>query len=227
MGSATLRLWNLATGRFAGRYRELLRTEIGACETVLDLGCGRASPVGDLKGELTRSVGVDLDPRSIAESRSAGLHHEYECADVLGVLDRFGPRSFDCVTALDLIEHLPKPDGWRLLEAMESVARRKVVVFTPNGFLPQAQYDDNALQEHLSGWTPDEFEQRGYRVHGVHGWKPLRGERMRVAWRPRLLWHLISLWSQPLVERRPRAAYQMLCVRDIAAEPGPRSGSRG
>lgn len=228
MGTATLRLWKLASARFAGRYRELLRTEIvGSCHTLLDLGCGRASPVGDLKDELTRSVGIDLDAGSVAESRSAGLHHEYECADVLGVLDRFGPDSFDCVTALDLIEHLPKTDGWRLLEVMEGVARRKVIVFTPNGFLPQSQYDDNALQEHLSGWSPAEFEERGYRVYGVHGWKPLRGERMRVVWRPRLLWELVSLWSQPLVEGRPGAAFQMLCVKDLTGEPDPATDGRG
>lgn len=210
-------VWRAATGPFAHRYEDILRREIvGSCETLLDLGCGRESPAGALVGDLRRSVGVDLHEPSIEHSRAAGLHHEHVRADALSIVDTFGPRSFDGVTALDLIEHLPKAQGWDLLHAMEQVARRKVVVFTPNRFLPQPAYDNNSLQEHLSGWTPAEFLDRGYRVYGVRGWKPLRGERASIRCRPQALWTVLSMWSQPFTEQRPEHAFQLLCVKDVS-----------
>jgi hypothetical protein len=161
-------------------------------------------------------VGVDLHEPSIEQSRAGGLHHEYVRADALSIVETFGPKSFDGVAALDLIEHLPKAQGWDLLSAMEQVACRKVVVFTPNGFLPQTAYDNNELQEHLSGWTSSEFRGRGYRVYGVRGWRLLRGERASIRWRPEMLWTLLSMWSQPFTQRWPEHAFQLLCIKDVS-----------
>jgi hypothetical protein len=210
------RLWHLLTARAAVQYeRVLLREIVGSCDTLLDLGCGRASPAGKLLPHLRHSVGVDLHAPSLRASRHAGLHHEYAQGDVLASEEMFGARSFDCVTALDLIEHLSRTDGLKLLDTMERIARRKVILFTPNGWLSQPAYDGNTLQEHLSGWTVEDFRGRGYRVYGIHGWRALRGERARIQRRPEALWTLISLWSQPFTERRPGAAFQLLCVLDI------------
>lgn len=210
------RIWRALTERVADQYHTLLRREIrGECRSLLDLGCGRASPAGLLVADLERSVGVDLHEDALGASADSGFHHEYVCSDVLSVEPRFGAASFDCVTALDLIEHLTRAEGFRLLESMERMARRKVIVYTPNGWLSQTAYDENQLQEHLSGWSVEDFRARGYRVYGVHGWRPLRGERARIRWRPRPFWTLLSLWSQRLTEGRPEKAFQLLCVKDL------------
>lgn len=197
--------------------RELEREIVGRCESVLDLGCGRASPIGHFSTRLTRCVGVDAFEPYLQESVEAGIHSDYRCLDVMQIDRNFEPASFDCVVALDLIEHLTKQDGVALLDKMERIASRKVVVFTPNGFVPQQSYDGNALQQHLSGWEVDEMRQRGYRVLGVHGWKPLRGELGRAKWPPRRLWELIALWTQPLVRDRPDHAFHLLCIKDLSA----------
>ncbi|MBN2822697.1 MAG: hypothetical protein JXR33_05835 [Coriobacteriia bacterium] len=76
------------------------------------------------------------------------------------------PSSIDTVVLLDVIEHLPKDEGRRLLEATVSIARSQVVVFTPLGFMPQGDAEDKDAwglggtdwQVHRSGWTPDDFE---------------------------------------------------------------------
>jgi hypothetical protein len=57
---------------------------------------------------------------------------------------------------------------------MENVAKKKIIIFTPNGFLRQDEYDGDKLQIHKSGWTVDEFKKLGYEVKGINGWKPLR-----------------------------------------------------
>jgi SAM-dependent methyltransferase len=200
--------------------RELEREIVGSCTSLLDLGCGRASPIGHFATRLTRCVGVDAFEPYLRESVEAGIHSDYRCLDVMEIDRNFAPASFDCVVALDLIEHLPRPAGLELLDMMERIASRKVIVFTPNGFVPQESYDGNEWQRHLSGWTAEEMEQRGYRVLGLHGWKPLRGELGQARWQPRRLWEMVALWTQPLVRQRPRQAFHLLCIKDLPA-PAP------
>lgn len=199
------------------RFPALLEREVvGHCETLLDVGCGRESPVGAFSPGLTRVVGVDRHAPYLEESRAAGIHHDYCQSDVLEIGQRFEPGSFDCVVALDLIEHLPKEDGLSLIRMMERIARKKVIIFTPTGFLEQRAYDDNSLQEHLSGWEPAEMRAMGYRVTGVNGWRRLRGERGQIRMRPEWIWRTLSLASRQLTKSRPEHAFQMLCVKEIS-----------
>lgn len=198
------------------QYDSLLAREVvGSCDSLLDVGCGRQSPVKEFSRGLSRVVGVDRHVPYLEESRANGFHHDYRQGDVLEIGGLFEPGSFDCVVALDLIEHLPKEEGLRLIPMMERIARKKVIIFTPNGFLEQRAYDDNSLQEHLSGWTPAEMRALGYRVIGVNGWRPLRGERGLIRWRPEWLWRKVALASQLVTETRPESAFQMLCVKDL------------
>lgn len=197
------------------QYHRLLRPEIvGHCETLLDVGCGESSPVRQFTREVKYSVGVDSHQPSIDRSRAAFIHTDYRCRNILEIGKEFAPRSFDCVIALDVIEHLTKEDGLRLLDAMESIARRRVVIFTPNGFLPQPAEADNPHQLHVSGWTPDAMRARGYRVIGVGGWRPLRGP-YALPRRPKFLTERLSLLTERFLETRPERALQILCVKDV------------
>ena len=76
----------------------------------------------------------------------------------------------DCVSLLDVIEHLEPDAANRVLERL---ARdfRVVVVFTPWGFMPQDPLTDPTLAGapamwHRSGFVPGDFERRGYVVLG-------------------------------------------------------------
>ncbi|HEU4719048.1 MAG TPA: SAM-dependent methyltransferase, partial [Bacteroidia bacterium] len=117
--------------------------------------------------------------------------------------------------ASDLIEHLEKEDGYRLIEMMEKLAAKKVVIFTPNGFLEQREYDGNKYQVHLSGWDVEEMEKLGYKVKGINGWKPLRGEFAVIRWWPKVFWGRISLLTQKRMETRPKKAFAILCTKEI------------
>jgi hypothetical protein len=79
---------------------------------------------------LQHSVGVDAFAPAIEASRRQNTHNEYFLLDVLEIDDKFGENSFDCVLACDLIEHLPKEDGERLIAMMEKIATKKLF-FTP------------------------------------------------------------------------------------------------
>jgi len=81
--------------------------------------------------------------------------------------------------------------------AMENVANNKIVLFTPNGFVPQTD-DKNPWNRHRSGWTAEEMKRRGYRVIGMNGLKHLKGEYATPKYKPKLLWYMISEITQLL-----------------------------
>jgi predicted TPR repeat methyltransferase len=199
---------------YAKDYATELKNEIvGSCQTLLDVGCGTNSLVSRFSNQLSYTVGVDCFAPSLRASRTSGIHRDYVQMNALDVGAYFGNESFDCVLASDVIEHLSKRDGWKLLAAMERIARRKVMIFTPNGFLHQDEYGGNPYQAHLSGWSVAEMRARGYRVIGINGWKPLRGEYAAIRWRPRELWQIASNVSQHATRRLPELAFQILCVK--------------
>jgi SAM-dependent methyltransferase len=203
-------------GSLLDAYSRMLEAElVGQCESVLDVGCGDRSPLARFRGRIPLMVGVDAHAPSLERSRALGIHDRYEQCDVTEIAARFPPRSFDAVVALDVIEHLEKPQGLRLLDALETVARKRVIVFTPNRFLPQGEREGNPWQVHRSGWTVEDFAARGYRVLGVNGWKPLRGALAMPRLRPRSLGARLSALTQPWVTHRPRHAFQLLAVRDL------------
>ena len=189
-----------------------LQAVLAGCETILDVGCGTGSPLRFLnKGHL---VGVDGFAPAVERARAVCTHDEYFVGDVRNLDELFPDRRFDACVALDVIEHLPKEDGWRMLESMERLAKRRVVIFTPNGFVPQ-QSKDGDLQEHLSGWTTPEFSGRGFRVFGMCGPKSLRGEYHVIKYKPRPLWALASLLADYAYTRHhPESAAALLAVRN-------------
>ena len=190
-----------------------LKQELAGCRSVLDLGCGASSPIRQLSRPVY-SVGADRHGPSLKRSRKEEIHDAYVLMDAGEVDKIFKPGSFDCVLALDLIEHLEKDEGLRLIKQMMRAARRKVIIFTPNGFRPQEAYDGNELQVHRSGWTAGEMEGLGFRTIGINGWRPLRGDKAALNYRPKLFCLVLSDLTQLIVRNRPESAYQILCIKE-------------
>jgi hypothetical protein len=117
--------------------------------------------------------------------------------------------------ALDLIEHVSKKEGNALIQDMERIASKKILIFTPNGFLRQQSHDGD-LQEHLSGWTADEMQSLGFTVIGMHGHKFFRGEHHEHRFRPRRLSGIVSQLSHYCYTRSHAAnAAAILCVKNV------------
>jgi len=147
--------------------------------TVLDLGCGfghwghllRTHYHSDAPALAARVTGVDIHDGNVAFCRSTGVYHALECADALTFLARQPAAAFDTVIATELIEHLPKADGERLLAELARVAARVSVLSTPNwdylrpGAATMTGW--NAHEAHLSSWTAGELRRRGFTVRGV------------------------------------------------------------
>lgn len=71
---------------------------------------------------------------------------------------------------LDVIEHMHRPEGERVIELAQRKAERQVVIYTPKGFLEQ-EGDAWGLggehwQKHRSGWLPGDFPGWQVTMHG-------------------------------------------------------------
>lgn len=208
-------VWRAFFGRLLREFDTELSRAVGSdCESLLDVGCGFNSPVQRLAPRPQKLVGVDGFAEVIEQSRAKGIHDDYRNMSILEIGTAFAPGSFDVVLACDVIEHLTKEDGFKLLEQMEKIARKRTIIFTPNGFLPQGEEFGNPYQRHISGWTADEMTARGYQVVGINGLRPLRGEMAQVRWRPHRLWLIVSLLTQLFTRDRPAWAFQILCVKE-------------
>ena len=192
------------------QYFAKLSRELRDSKTVLDVGCGYSSIVEKVAGDF-RSTGVDAYAPYIEESRRLGIHDDYICADIQTL--QLPPRSYDAVISWDVLEHLERPDSERLLATMESWAAKKVIITTPNGFVPtlacHARTDKelDQLQRHKCGWTVSDFQARGYRVYGLEGIKWLRAEHGLM----RLVYRASYVLSYPF----PRLAFRLLAIKEI------------
>ena len=192
--------------------RLALRKALVGCENVLDVGCGKVMTLRWLG--VKHATGIEGYAPDLEEARRCHSHDELVLGNVLELDRHFKPGQFDAVIAMDVIEHLTKEDGLRLMRAMEDIARRKVVFLTPSGFLPQHHIEKSDLQEHLSGWEAAEMKQHGYEVIGLLGPKTLRGEFHVIKRRPKLFWAVISLLGHFFWTRWvPEKAAAIFCVK--------------
>ena len=190
--------------------------------SILDVGCGENSPIRYLPTTGKQKIGIDVYAPALVAAQQRGYHDEYRRVDALDIEKEFGPKSFDCVFAFDLIEHLPKEDSSRLIETMERVARKAVIVNTPNGYVPWTPTSGNPFQAHQCGWSVEEMRARGYTVLGTCGWRRLRN---RHNWfgpfrDDRLLHFQLFCFdtTQVFVKTRPELAFNLLCLKAMASD---------
>ena len=145
--------------------------ELMNCNSILDLGCGRHSMIGILPKNI-KKTGVDIFKPYITQAGQSKRHNSYIMADITKV--EFKEKSFDAVALLDVLEHLTEEQGRALVSNMERWARKKVIIFTPAGYVDQDAYDENPHQEHKTGWDRHTLESLGYKVTVVKGLKVLR-----------------------------------------------------
>lgn len=199
-----------------------LQQELRDCESVLDLGCGPSSPLQYCKN-IKYSVGVETFKPYLEKSKGKKIHTEYIEKRVEEV--DFPEKSFDAVVMIEVLEHLPEKIGYAMLEKAEKWAKKKVIVSTPNGFLPQKALDNNPFQKHLSGWSIKTMKELGFHCRGLAGFKFLRQEApvsgagddfmASIRLRPRFFWFIAATLSQLLTYRFSRYAFELFCVKNL------------
>ncbi|MDR7550687.1 MAG: class I SAM-dependent methyltransferase [Armatimonadota bacterium] len=174
---------------------------------VLDVGCGTGG-IGFLLRRLPGGndayiVGVDGWEPYLEFVRRFNIYDEVHLAD----LANWTPEPFDIILAVEVLEHLEKEQGLRLLDRLEHAAREVLLVTTPNGDDRRGPVADVPLEAHRSTWHAREFIRRGYRVRGL-GFRWSRKERAhgRLAL---ALWYIMT----PLSVRFPTLGDSILATR--------------
>jgi 2-polyprenyl-3-methyl-5-hydroxy-6-metoxy-1,4-benzoquinol methylase len=108
---------------------KFVKNEITTNDTVLDICCGI--------GEITRKIKaknftcVDIYRPYLEKYHHYKPDRTFINCDVTMVNKLFLDNSFDIVLAIDAVEHLDKNKAIKLIKDLEKIARKKLVIFTP------------------------------------------------------------------------------------------------
>ena len=193
-----------------------LKKAIRGMKTVLDVGCGPASPLKEFKKELgIYSVGIDVFPENINASKKALIHDEHYVMDALDIDKKFKEKSFDAVIAIDLIEHLTKEESEEFIPKVEAIAKKLIIISTPNNFLEQRSHSGNPFLKHKCGWTLREMKELGFKCKGIIGPRFIHGECAAIKLKPIKFWSKVSLLCQKFINRFPKFAASIICIKKI------------
>ena len=118
----------------------------------IDLGCGDGLAGRLLKRHVEFLVGVDHSPHRL---RLAGMRGHYNELVLSEIQDFEIPTGVDAAFLLDSLEHLPKTDGYHLLQRLNYVPF--ILITTP-----ETWHEFAWRNRHQSLWTEQELQQLGF-----------------------------------------------------------------
>lgn len=131
---------------------------------VLDVGCGLGEwgfLIRTKKTGLPQIYGIDIWHPHLKKLLPLGLYSGLARVKVPDL--PFKNKSVEISIACEILEHLPKTLGHVLLQELERITKKMIVVSAPVNY-PQAELYGNPFERHVSNWTPDDFSQMGYKT---------------------------------------------------------------
>ena len=197
----------------------IVRHTSSSPKVFLDVGCGKGNLMRSLlnldKSKFSDSYKVGLDIFLPYLFRARGIYNDVIRCDL-----RFLPikdATCDVVIANQVIEHLEKKDGFKLVNDLEKISRETIIITIPVGYNPKHHLEDgNPWQAHRSSWHPEEFKWRGFKVYGYSGARFLKDERSEFKTKLRIMvpfLFALSLFTQAITYKLVTASYQMLCIK--------------
>lgn len=150
---------------------------------ILDVGCGFGKwgvlactnyweTCNPLPGSKPEVIGCDGYLPNVEMAKGHGCYKDVVCLQFPPL--PFDDLSFDTVLMIEVIEHLSDDNGMRLIAEAKRIARKRIILSTPN----YVDYRDahetitgtNGLDSHLSYWSRARLKALGFSITGV-GWK--------------------------------------------------------
>jgi 2-polyprenyl-3-methyl-5-hydroxy-6-metoxy-1,4-benzoquinol methylase len=119
-------------------YYQPLAELVGKGDRVLDIGCGDGTFLELARQRGGIGTGLDLDAEKVADCRAKGF--EAHCIRVQEI-EKVLTGSFDFVSLIHIIEHMPPPDALDILDSVrQSLSESgRILIVTPNIRHPQVQ----------------------------------------------------------------------------------------
>lgn len=133
-------------------YLDVMRAICGDTKgkSMIDLGCCFAPNTPKLG--FSKRKYIDVIDRKLDHPEEQQFFRKHDITKLLPLICDIE----DVAIASDVIEHLTKPDGYKLLRMMRSISRKQIL-FTPTDEIFKMVGDDNKDPEaHRSLWTPDD-----------------------------------------------------------------------
>lgn len=194
-------------------YREWLKSDLADCRNILELGCGYNSPLLQI-GYGIKTKTVDIWQPYVDYHNERGDYASCKQADILAM--EYPEKMFDAVVICDVMEHLPRKKviDVKLFEKMEKAALKKVIIFTPNGFIENDEVDGDPYQRHVSAWEPEDYQIKGYEVYGATGYRSLLG-KASLPKRPHNICAMLAMISKPFILNRPKMAWHSYAIKRL------------
>jgi len=174
---------------------------------VLDIACGNGNAfscfIRNRKPTHPIRVGGDISLSDLKLAKGRSIYTDCVLCNMREL--PFREKSFDIVLSSQSLEHIQKQEGLKLIEEMERIGRKQVIIGTPNGFL--------AAEGHLCGWSADELKALGYKVFGCGSQLP--GSKFFRLWR---LARCMAP-SFPFTHWLPNLASQLVAVKHLPPYP--------
>jgi len=189
-------------------------------KVILDIGCGKGSLMKsllDANKQIVTSftVGLDIFLPSLLIAKK--VYDNVLRCDVKFL--PFRKATFDIVISTQVIEHLTKDIGLRLLKDIERISKEMVILTIPVDYNEKQHLEDeNPWQIHRSAWHPDEFKMCGFSVYGYAGPRFLLGEKCELKVKSKILepfLFILRFLTQFITRKCVTASYQMLCIKMI------------
>ena len=115
----------------------------------VDLGCGPGKLAPFIRDRVGHLIGVDQNLSQLKRALRAGLYDKLVQADIR---DYEPPAETQAIFMLEVIEHIPKEEGYALLDRLRTVPT--VILSTPERFIRAGG--------HICAWTRHELEELGF-----------------------------------------------------------------
>jgi len=128
-------------------------------DAVLDVGLGLGYGLNILAAKAERLAGIDVDAAAVERGKRifAGHPRVKTIAVYDGNTIPFADKSFDVVTCVEVIEHVPDYEAF--VRELARVARRCVFITTPNRRPEYTQADGRPRNDwHLREWSQSELD---------------------------------------------------------------------
>lgn len=180
---------------------------------VADLGCGKG-----INGFLIRIsrylqgaklIGVEINNDYIDFCKEFNIYDQIIKKRLPSL--PFQNKSIELILCTEVIEHLTRKDGIKLLDEIDRTCNRRVIITTPNMYFKTMPGDPD--DRHLSLWTIQDFKSRGYKVYGL-------GLKMPLLWGDKFLKIKQALYYffTPISYVFPFISGSLIAIKDFKSE---------
>lgn len=146
--------------------------------SILDVGCGfgtmgvmfRAATdirKSEINHEIYHSWPTRIDAIEVFEWYRTPVWQVYSNVYIGNALEKIDElEKYDTIYCGDMIEHLSKEDGFKLIDKMLEHTNQWVIIATPSPAPAQPSILGNSHEEHLSDWTEEDFKKYNYELIG-------------------------------------------------------------